>query len=103
MPHRMGPKFSVSVTGVAPSLFTTSDSVLANGGSNEITSLQGSQGSKLLWPLDSVPIKMTICSVTRYNGPNTYRILSGYDSPGVSVNMLHGHVGHKVAMASYNS
>jgi len=53
-----------------------------------VTFISGGTTSKLFWPDGSIPSSFTICSITRYTGGSTQRILRGAQG-----NWLHGHYG----------
>jgi hypothetical protein len=97
---RMGNGIDVTLTGGEASLVTAS----YNGANNVITALAGTPDTKLLWPIDSIPASMTICSVSRYIKAGG-RILSTHSSPGVdSRNDIFGHhAGNRGVMLYWNN
>jgi hypothetical protein len=87
--NRVGIGFEVQVTaGTATKVTTTG---MSNGANNNITVLQGTTATKLLWPENSIPSTMTICSVSRYTGDLYGRIFSCMYSPTQSIQWIHGH------------
>lgn len=102
VPDRMGSSFQVALTaGVATLVPTIGPSKGANN--TLVVALSGDTTTKLLWPENSLPLVMTICSVSRYAGTSNGRIFSGYKSPTQSVNWLHGHWFNTRGVAHYNS
>ena len=70
---------------------TSSDIVLGTGSGNGATAsikyLTGGTSSTVVWPIGSIPITFTICSVTRYSDERHLgRILAGR-----TINWYHGH------------
>ena len=90
VPNRMGPGFEATLTAGTVSKVTTTEA--DSGAVNPITTVVGTTSAKFLWPENSVPVPMTICSVTRYMPGTTGRILTAYFSPTQGANWLHGHV-----------
>jgi len=64
-----------------------------HGAANAVTSITGTEDTRMLWPENSIPDTFTVCSVTRYTGGSRGRILNCQRSPSQSVNWLHGHGG----------
>jgi len=94
VPNRMGPRFEATVTQGTVSKVTTTGP--GNGAVNPLTSVVGSTGTKIHWPEKSLPMIMTICSVTRYMPGTKGRILASY-------NFYHGHVDGKRGIAGYRT
>ncbi|KAJ1479320.1 hypothetical protein T484DRAFT_1814734 [Baffinella frigidus] len=63
-----------------------------DGAANAVTSISGTTATKLLWPESSIPSTFTVCSVTRYTGGSSGRILNCKESPTQPKDWLHGHV-----------
>jgi hypothetical protein len=63
----------------------TKGSGAGNGATSAVAYITGSTASSLTWPSGSIPTNFTICSVTRYTGGTSRRILNG------TSNWLHGH------------
>ena len=63
----------------------TKGSASGNGATSSVAYIAGSTDSTLTWPSGSIPANFTICSVTRYTGGTSRRILNG------TSNWLHGH------------
>ena len=62
-----------------------------DGAANAVAHITGTTATDLLWPEDSIPTIVTVCSVTRYTGGARGRILHCLDSPTQSINWLQGH------------
>ena len=62
-----------------------------NGAANAVTSISGTTATQLLWPENSIPSTFTVCSVTRYTGGESARILTCNGSPSQDANWLQGH------------
>jgi len=62
-----------------------------DGAANAVTFISGTTATKLLWPESSIPSTFTICSVTRWTGGSTRRLLGCYQSPSQSLDWFHGH------------
>jgi hypothetical protein len=63
-----------------------------------IKCLSGTQTSSILFPPGSIPSNFTICSLTRYSGPNKNRILQS-----TSNDWVHGHWNGKNKFVYYDS
>jgi hypothetical protein len=75
-----------------------------DGAANAVTFITGTTTTQLLWPENSIPSTFTVCSVTRYTGGQSGRILTCDGSPSQSVNWLHGHwYGATRGVAYYNA
>ena len=63
-----------------------------HGTSNEVVALAGNTSAKVLWPVGSIPVIFTVCSVTRYDdlGETFGRILNCHNSPDQPLNWVHG-------------
>jgi len=72
-----------------------------DGAANAVTFISGSTATKLLWPESSIPSTFTVCSVTRYTGGQSGRILTCDGSPSQAANWLHGHQISKRGVAHY--
>jgi len=68
-----------------------------NGASVSIPYLYGSTTSKIDWTNGSIPANFTICSITKYNGSNRQRILTGKNT-----NWTHGHISNTRGTAYYS-
>jgi hypothetical protein len=68
------------------------------GATASIPFVSGTTASVLTWPTNSIPTNFTVCSITRYVGPNYGRILT---SVVANQNWLHGHYGSKRGVAYY--
>jgi len=101
VPDRIG-NFPVEVTaGVASLLSTTGYS---NGADNDITALSGDKSTLLLWPENSVPLPLTMCTVSRYTAADSAsrsRIWACHYSPTQDVNWYHGHSANMRGVAAY--
>ena len=76
-----------------------------NGANNLVTALAGTTNTKLLWPINSLPLIFTICSVSRYASLNSAlqdRILSCFRTQQQTTNCLHGHWRATRGMAYYS-
>ena len=62
-----------------------------DGAANAVTFISGTPVTKLLWPENSIPTTFTVCSVTRFTGGESQRILNCYNSPTQPENWVHGH------------
>ena len=62
-----------------------------DGAANAVTHITGSTASQMLWPESSIPSIFTVCSVTRYTGGESARILTCNGSPSQDANWLQGH------------
>jgi hypothetical protein len=80
LPEARGYDRNVTSTGTV-----TRGSGSGNGASSAISYIGGTTATTLTWPTGSIPTNFTICSVTRYTGGTSRRILNG------SSNWLHGH------------
>jgi hypothetical protein len=69
----------------------------SNGATASVTYLSGGTSSTIIWPSGSIPLNFTICSLTRYSGANTGRILESSTQ-----NFIHGHYGSHPGVAFYN-
>jgi len=87
--NRVGPGFEVQVTQVGGGFSVVTGT--GYGAANEISSLRGTSSTRLLWPINSVPATMTICSVSRYTGGHKGRILGASNSPDQPSAFDHGH------------
>jgi hypothetical protein len=58
-----------------------------NGAYQPIHYLTGNKNSSIKFTYGSIPVKFTVCSITRYNGANRNRILIGDNT----CTFLHGH------------
>jgi Tyrosine-protein kinase ephrin type A/B receptor-like len=68
--------------------------------------LGGLISTQLLWPINSIPAIMTICSVSRYtgtiyNGEHFGYILTGFSSPDQATWFSHGFYRNKRGVATY--
>ncbi|KAJ1465991.1 hypothetical protein T484DRAFT_1757006, partial [Baffinella frigidus] len=107
VPNRMGPGFHVSF-GIYSyddlnSLRVVSYPDGSNGAANRINVLSGPSSLHMQWSEGSIPLDMTMCSVSRCrDAGNCGRIFNGYDY-GTSTNKLfHGHANGKRGVATYN-
>jgi hypothetical protein len=98
--NRMGPGFEATVTAGTFSKVTTIEGP-ESGATNPLTTLVGGTNTKILWPENSLPAIMTICTVTRYGTVSSGRILDAYGSPTQSENWAHGHTGNRRGLAFY--
>ena len=73
-----------------------------HGAANAVTSITGTEDTRMLWPENSIPDTFTVCSVTRYTGGKSRRILTCNGSPSQSVHWLHGHHGGKRGRGYYH-
>ena len=96
---RMGNGYDVKVTEGIARLVTTTGT--ENKAVNSITSMAGTSNTRLLWPVDSVPEIMTMCSVSRYTGGDRGRIWSCSFSPSQDASFEHGHVHNGLRGSSY--
>ena len=82
----------VEVTaGTATSVRTTTS---LNGADNDITALAGTSTTKLLWPLNSAPATMTICSISRLVGTGGTVLTTATSSQWTAnKDLLHGFYG----------
>jgi hypothetical protein len=62
--------------------------------------ISGGTNANITWPTGSLPIKFTLCSITRYTNPsvNQSRILQASGN-----NFIHGHYGGNRGVAHYNT
>jgi hypothetical protein len=109
VPNRMGPGFrSEIMPWDRPRIISYAGG--SNGAENPITVLRGNQLTYMRWPAQSIPVKMTICSVSRcisggtcrriFNGVNNW---NGFMSGDSSNNLFHGHAYGKRGIVSYNN
>lgn len=75
----------------------TKETINLSNGKN-IYSISGPPTTTIEWPLGSISPTFTICSITKYNGPNKYRVLNGTNN-----NFLHGHWMLRKNVAHYNN
>ena len=66
--------------------------VTGNGAMAPVSFVGGNVFTKMQWGSNSIPEGFTICSVSRYSGPNSGRILSCNSNPQGSKNWMHGHI-----------
>jgi len=91
---------SATITG-ARGADLAKDSINTYGLSGALKYVEGSTQTKFSTTGSILPAKgqkYTVCSVTRYTGSNTNRILNG----GGGVNWLHGHWGSRAGISHYN-
>ena len=69
-----------------------------HGATGEVVAVSGSTSSQYTFGGDILHDEYTICSLTRYNGDNRNRILTGTRS-----NWLHGHWAGRAGIAHYES
>jgi len=69
-----------------------------NGASGSIAYITGNTAATVSFPPGSIPSTFTVCSITRYTGGTSGRILQG-----TSTNFLHGHHGAVTGVAHYNA
>ena len=98
VPDRIGLFPAQLMSGTADIVTTTGNSW---GADNTITSLLGSTTTKFLWPENSIPVIMTVCSVSRYPVGGTGVIFHCYESPTQPQNWFHGHYGNWRGVAYY--
>ena len=67
-----------------------------NGAVNSVCAVQGSTLSSVTMPAGGVPSTFTMCSVSRYTGGSSGRIING------ALNFIHGHWGGRAGVAHYN-
>ena len=75
----------------------TKGSGAGNGATSAVAYITGSTASSLTWPSGSIPTNFTICSVTRYTGGTSRRILNG------TSNWLHGHWNGQRGVCHYDN
>lgn len=76
----------------------TKQQAIGNGSTGNIHSISGTKDTKIDFPINSIPEKFTICSITRYTNNNNKRILiSSSDN-----NWIHGHKDGKRGVVYYN-
>ena len=75
--------------------FSTGCDTDQNGAAGNVCSVRGAPASAITFGPGSVPATFTICSISRYAGRNTGRILAG------DGNWLHGHWSANVGVAYY--
>jgi hypothetical protein len=75
----------------------TVGTVTGNGASGSIPFVGGTTTTKILWPVGSIPSTFTVCSLTRYTGATSGRILDC-----VGLNWLHGHWSAYAGSTYYN-
>jgi Tyrosine-protein kinase ephrin type A/B receptor-like len=97
--NRMGPGFEARVTaGTARKVVTTG---ALNGANSSITTLQGTTLTTLLWPVNSIPLVMTVCTVSRYWGVIYARVFNCWNSPDQPrSDCLFGHYQQKRGIVS---
>jgi hypothetical protein len=96
--------FPVNATMGTVSLVTTTGR--SNGADNTITALRGGINTTLLWPVDSIAVSATVCSVQRYSSTTNStpdRILQCFSSPTQPSNWLHGHASNERGLAFWNT
>ena len=74
---------------------------IINNSDISIPYLFGDTSATMLWPVGSIPLNFTICSITRYTGGANQRILqsSGADKS----NWFHGHGNNNSGVVYYNN
>jgi hypothetical protein len=107
VPDRVDNQFPVTVTAGTASKRTCTQA--ANGANNTFTVLGGDINTKLLWPENSIPRVLTMCSVSRYTVGASLSIVNGVESPqdtdfyfGVYTDFHFGHFQGKRGMLYYN-
>jgi hypothetical protein len=74
-----------------------------NGATGNIKSITGTINTTIEWPINSIPEKFTICSITRYNGnTNNKRILTARDATPTN-DWIHGHKSGQKGIVYYNN
>jgi hypothetical protein len=91
VPDRMGNGFDVTI--MEGSVDLVEYTIPSNGADNDITALSGDTDTMLLWPENSIPTIMTVCSVSRYTEEYAIEsILQCRNSPTQSGIWYHGHI-----------
>lgn len=76
----------------------TKQQTIGNGATGNIYSISGTKDTKIDFPINSIPDKFTICSITRYTSDNKKRILISTSDN----NWVHGHKDGKRGVVYYN-
>jgi len=69
----------------------TTGTVTGNGAATPVAFVGGGVNVKMQWGALSVPLRFTICSVTRYSGENRNMILGCAGNTLGDLNFIHGH------------
>jgi hypothetical protein len=96
LPELTNRRYGATCSGV------TLSSVSGNGSAVSIPCITGTTASSITWPSESIPIKFTVCSITRYlNAYNQNIVLT--NNSGTTDWWIHGHKYAKKGVSMYKN